>query len=192
MSTADATQKLIEGSLKGDRRSQQAIYKMYYGKMKAVCLRYATSADEAKDIVQDGFIKVFSQLSRYEGNGSFEGWIRRIMVNLAIDYYRKKKHHFEIDIENSSALREEAEDSYDEVQGGEEDYDFQPHEIVAAMQLLSPVYRTVFNLYVFENFSHQDIADQLGISVGTSKSNFAKAKKNMRKLLLNNKAKTNE
>ena len=192
MSTEDATQQLIEGSLKGDRRSQQAIYKMYYGKMKAVCLRYASSADEAKDIVQDGFIKVFSQLSRYEGNGSFEGWVRRIMVNLAIDYYRKKKHHFEIDIENSSALREEAEDGYDEENGNEEDYDFQPHEIVAAMQLLSPVYRTVFNLYVFENFSHQEIADQLGISVGTSKSNFAKAKKNMRKLLLNNKAKTNE
>jgi RNA polymerase sigma-70 factor (ECF subfamily) len=192
VSTEDATQQLIEGSLKGDRRSQQAIYKMYYGKMKAVCLRYASSADEAKDIVQDGFIKVFSQLSRYEGNGSFEGWVRRIMVNLAIDYYRKKKHHFEIDIENSSALREEAEDGYDEENGNEEDYDFQPHEIVAAMQLLSPVYRTVFNLYVFENFSHQEIADQLGISVGTSKSNFAKAKKNMRKLLLNNKAKTNE
>ena len=140
---------------------------MYFGKMKAVCLRYASSTDEAKDMVQDGFIKVFSSLEKFEGNGSLEGWIRRIMVNLSIDQYRKKKHTVDLDLENI--------------------YDFQPHHIVEAMQQLTPVYRTVFNLYVFENFSHQEISEKLGISLGTSKSNYSKAKKNMKKILIKNK-----
>ena len=158
---------------------------MYYGKMKAVCLRYASSTDEAKDMVQDGFIKVFSSLEKFEGNGSLEGWIRRIMVNLSIDQYRKKKHHVDLDLENSKHFVEESADEEDEQES--DIYDFQPHHIVEAMQLLTPVYRTVFNLYVFENFSHQEISEKLGISLGTSKSNYAKAKKNMKKILLKNK-----
>jgi RNA polymerase sigma-70 factor (ECF subfamily) len=178
-------QELIDGCLKGDSRSQHAVYKMYYGKMKAVCLRYASSTDEAKDMVQDGFIKVFSSLEKFEGNGSLEGWIRRIMVNLSIDQYRKKKHHVDLDLENSKHLVEENTEEEDELES--DIYDFQPHHIVEAMQQLSPVYRTVFNLYVFENFSHQEISEKLGISLGTSKSNYAKAKKNMKKILLKNK-----
>lgn len=158
---------------------------MYYGKMKAVCLRYASSTDEAKDMVQDGFIKVFSSLEKFEGNGSLEGWIRRIMVNLSIDQYRKKKHHVDLDLENSKHFVEESVDEEDEQES--DIYDFQPHHIVEAMQQLTPVYRTVFNLYVFENFSHQEISEKLGISLGTSKSNYAKAKKNMKKILLKNK-----
>ena len=153
--------------------------------MKAVCLRYASSTDEAKDMVQDGFIKVFSSLEKFEGNGSLEGWIRRIMVNLSIDQYRKKKHHVDLDLENSKHFIEESADEEDEHES--DIYDFQPHHIVEAMQQLTPVYRTVFNLYVFENFSHQDISEKLGISLGTSKSNYAKAKKNMKKILLKNK-----
>jgi RNA polymerase sigma-70 factor (ECF subfamily) len=178
-------QELIDGCLKGDSRSQHAVYKMYYGKMKAVCLRYASSTDEAKDMVQDGFIKVFSSLEKFEGNGSLEGWIRRIMVNLSIDQYRKKKHHVDLDLENSKHLVEENTEEEDELES--DIYDFQPHHIVEAMQQLTPVYRTVFNLYVFENFSHQEISEKLGISLGTSKSNYSKAKKNMKKILLKNK-----
>ena len=185
MSTERSQQELIDGCLKGDSRSQNAIYKMYYGKMKAVCLRYASSTDEAKDMVQDGFIKVFSSLEKFEGNGSLEGWIRRIMVNLSIDQYRKKKHHVDLDLENSKHLVEENTEEEDELES--DIYDFQPHHIVEAMQQLSPVYRTVFNLYVFENFSHQEISEKLGISLGTSKSNYSKAKKNMKKILLKNK-----
>ncbi len=158
---------------------------MYYGKMKAVCLRYASSTDEAKDMVQDGFIKVFSSLEKFEGNGSLEGWIRRIMVNLSIDQYRKKKHTVDLDLENSKHYVEESADEEDMQES--DIYDFQPHHIVEAMQHLTPVYRTVFNLYVFENFSHQEISEKLGISLGTSKSNYAKAKKNMKKILLKNK-----
>ena len=185
MSIERSQQELIDGCLKGDSRSQNAIYKMYYGKMKAVCLRYASSTDEEKDMVQDGFIKVFSSLEKFEGNGSLEGWIRRIMVNLSIDQYRKKKHHVDLDLENSKHLVEENTEEEDELES--DIYDFQPHHIVEAMQQLSPVYRTVFNLYVFENFSHQEISEKLGISLGTSKSNYSKAKKNMKKILLKNK-----
>ncbi len=185
MSIERSQQDLIDGCLKGDSRSQHAIYKMYYGKMKAVCLRYASSTDEAKDMVQDGFIKVFSSLEKFEGNGSLEGWIRRIMVNLSIDQYRKKKHHVDLDLENSKLLVEENAEEEEEKES--EIYDFQPHHIVEAMQQLTPVYRTVFNLYVFENFSHQEISEKLGISLGTSKSNYSKAKKNMKKILLKNK-----
>lgn len=187
MSTERSQQELIDGCLKGDSRSQHAIYKMYYGKMKAVCLRYASSTDEAKDMVQDGFIKVFSSIEKFEGNGSLEGWIRRIMVNLSIDQYRKKKHHVDLDLENSKHFVEESDDEDEEQESTI--YDFQPHHILEAMQQLTPVYRTVFNLYVFENFSHQEISEKLGISLGTSKSNYSKAKKNMKKILLKNKIK---
>ena len=185
MSIERSQQELIDGCLKGDSRSQHAVYKMYYGKMKAVCLRYASSTDEAKDMVQDGFIKVFSSLEKFEGNGSLEGWIRRIMVNLSIDQYRKKKHTVDLDLENSKHYVEESAEEDDEHEP--DIYDFQPHHIVEAMQQLTPVYRTVFNLYVFENFSHQEISEKLGISLGTSKSNYSKAKKNMKKILIKNK-----
>jgi RNA polymerase sigma-70 factor, ECF subfamily len=177
--------ELIEGCLRGDRRSQQLVYKMLYGKMKAVCLRYTKDADHAMDVLQEGFIKVFQNMEKYTGQGSFEGWVRRIMVNLSIDNFRKQKHDLVL-----LGDRERAEEWEDEPENEDEEediYDFRPNQIIEAMQQLSPAYRTVFNLYVFENYTHQDIAEALGISVGTSKSNYAKARKNMKKLLLKNK-----
>ncbi|MFN8698596.1 MAG: RNA polymerase sigma factor [Flavobacteriales bacterium] len=175
--------ELIQGCLKGDRRSQQLVYKMYYGKMKAVCLRYTRDADQALDVLQEGFIRVFQNMERYTGSGSFEGWIRRIMVNLSIDRFRKSKQDFLVLQDYSGIENVGEEENYEEE---EEEFDFKPHQIIEAMQQLSPAYRTVFNLFVFENYTHQDIADALGISVGTSKSNYAKARKNMKKLLLKN------
>jgi RNA polymerase sigma-70 factor (ECF subfamily) len=184
-------QQLIQGCLNGDRRSQQAVYKLLYGKMKAVCLRYTKDSDQAMDVLQEGFIKVFQNMEKYTGVGSFEGWVRRIMVNLSIDRFRKQKNDFLLLNSNMSP-----EDFEDEIEDEEDenavDYDFKPSQIIEAMQQLSPAYRTVFNLYVFENYTHQDIADSLGISVGTSKSNYAKAKRNMKKILLKNFGKTNE
>ena len=181
-------QALIDGCLKGDRRSQQAIHKMFYGKMKAVCMRYTRDSDQSNDVLQEGFLKVFNNLDKYTGVGTFEGWMRRIMVNLSIDRYRRLKHDLVLlgeqnDIENwGGETDEETEDS------GENDeiYDITPEQIIDAMQQLTPAYRTVFNLYVYEDYTHQDIAEALGISVGTSKSNYAKAKKNMKKLLTKN------
>jgi RNA polymerase sigma-70 factor (ECF subfamily) len=181
-------QALIDGCLKGDRRSQQAIHKMFYGKMKAVCMRYTRDSDQAMDVLQEGFLKVFNNLDKYTGVGTFEGWMRRIMVNLSIDRFRRLKNdivllHEQNDIENWGG---EADDDSDDSDEGEEIYDITPEQIIDAMQQLTPAYRTVFNLYVYEDYTHQDIAEALGISVGTSKSNYAKAKKNMKKLLTKN------
>jgi RNA polymerase sigma-70 factor, ECF subfamily len=177
----------IEGCLKGDRRSQQAIHKLYYGRMKVVCMRYTRDTDQAEDVLQEGFIKVFQQLEKYSGLGSFEGWVRRIMVNLAIDRFRKLKHDFvSVDDDRRWELAQPSEEDEDETDGSAY-ADITPEQIIDAMQQLTPAYRTVFNLYVYEDYNHQQIAEALGISVGTSKSNYAKAKKNMRKLLTRNK-----
>jgi RNA polymerase sigma-70 factor (ECF subfamily) len=140
------------------------------------------------DVLQEGFLKVFNNLEKYTGVGTFEGWMRRIMVNLSIDRYRRLKHDLVLlgeqnDIENWSGGTDEESDDSDE---NEEIYDITPEQIIDAMQQLTPAYRTVFNLYVYEDYTHQDIAEALGISVGTSKSNYAKAKKNMKKLLTKN------
>lgn len=156
---------------------------MFYGKMKAICMRYTRDNDQAMDIVQDGFIKVFHSLDKYTGVGSFEGWMRRIIVNLCIDRFRRMKrdvvlYEDGVTLEN---YEDEPEDETDE--DVSEIYNITQEQIIEAMQQLSPAYRTVFNLYVFENYSHQEIAEALEISIGTSKSNYAKARKNMKKLL---------
>lgn len=195
MSENKQLQALLDGCLRGDRKSQQAVYKLFYGKMKAVCMRYTRDQDQARDVLQEGFVKVFQNLEKYTGVGSFEGWVRRIMVNMSIDRFRKLKHDFVLlgenqDIEN---WREHAdEESDDEEDPDDYIYDITPEQIIEAMQQLSPAYRTVFNLYVFEDYSHQEIAEALGINVGTSKSNFAKARKNMKKLLIKNTKTSNE
>lgn len=151
--------------------------------MKAICMRYTRDGDQAMDIVQDGFIKAFNSLERYTGIGSFEGWMRRIIVNLCIDRFRKLKRDFVL-LEDNHILENYEEEAEDEQESeNNEIYNITPEQIVEAMQQLSPAYRTVFNLYVFENYSHQDIAEALEISIGTSKSNYAKARKNMKKLL---------
>ena len=188
MAETKQLQALIEGCLKGDRRSQQAVHKMFYGKMKVVCMRYTRDSDHAMDVLQEGFLKVFNNLEKYTGVGTFEGWMRRIMVNLSIDRYRRLKHDLVLlgeqnDIENWSGGTDDESDDSDE---NEEIYDITPEQIIDAMQQLTPAYRTVFNLYVYEDYTHQEIAEALGISVGTSKSNYAKAKKNMKKLLTTN------
>ncbi len=184
-------QQLIKGCLEGDRKAQQAVYKLLYGKMKVVCMRYTRDTDQALDVLQEGFIKVFQNMERYSGAGSFEGWVRRIMVNLSIDRFRKQKNDFLL--LNGSTSIEDYEDAVEDESDVESvDYDFTPEQVLEAMQQLSPAYKTVFNLYVFENYTHQDIAEALSISIGTSKSNFAKAKRNMKKILLKYYGKTDE
>jgi len=153
-------------------------------------MRYTRDSDHAQDILQEGFIKVFANIDRYTGTGSFEGWIRRIMVNLAIDYFRRSKNDFVL--LNNDHTMEEFEDEFAEESEEEVEYEFKPSQIIEAMQQLSPAYRTIFNLYVFENLTHKDIAEKLGISVGTSKSNFSKAKSNLKKILLKDFRKANE
>lgn len=180
--TKQELQDLIGGCLDNNRRCQQQIYEQFYGKMLGVCMRYANDLDSGKDLVQEGFIKLFANLHKYKSDGSFEGWVRRIFVNNAIDSFRRKKHR-EIVPENDYQILNLADDKDEHAFLDEEEETIKPKDVIAAMQQLSPAYKMVFNLYVMENYAHQEIADEIGISVGTSKSNLAKARMNMRKIL---------
>lgn len=173
---------LINGCVRGKRKSQEELFKRYYSKMMIVSMRYTKNADEAADILQDGFLKVFAKLEAYNYEGSFEGWIRRIIANTAIDQLRKRKNDF-ILLQEDQSLEDFAELIEEDLE--EEEVEFKPDQVLAAMHELSPAYRTIFNLYVFENLTHKEIADKLDISVGTSKSNLAKAKRNLAKILRN-------
>lgn len=181
----------IEGSVKGDSRSQELIFRTYYGKMMGVTMRYAKDENLAKDLVQESFIKVFEKVRVYNHQGSFEGWIRRIVVNTAIDHFRKKKKEL---------LVLDEDDSYDGKYGlqTEEEVDdgfyasIKPEMVVKALSQLSPAYKLVFNMYVVEGYSHKEIAEELDINIGTSKSNLAKAKQKLKKILLNNINQSNE
>jgi RNA polymerase sigma-70 factor (ECF subfamily) len=143
-------------------------------------MRYHSDHDRVQDIVQEGFLKVFSNIEGYTSKGSFEGWMRRIMVNTAIDAIRKVKAN-RMDATEDEHLEVLVGVEEEEEETGRE---FTVQEILDAMEQLSPSYRAVFNLYVFDNYSHQEIAERLGISVGASKSNFAKAKRNVKRILL--------
>ena len=132
-----------------------------------------------RDILQEGFIKVFSNIKSYGGNGSFEGWIRRIITNTAIDFYRKNKNSA---VEANSEIVESSGNLFVEDENGEPEYiNISTQEVLNAVQGLSPAYRTVFSLYAIDGFTHKEIALKLGISEGTSKSNLAKAKINLRR-----------
>lgn len=164
---------LIAGCIAGDRIMQEELYNRFAPKMYAVCLRYANNADDAQDLLQEGFIKVYKNIHRFRAEGSFEGWIRRVFINSSIEHLRKKsaklitvseKEEGTIEDTDISALDSMAE-----------------KDIIRLIQELSPGYRTVFNLYVIEGFSHKEIGEQLGISEGTSKSQLARAKSILQK-----------
>ena len=175
----------IEGCKNGNRLSQQWVFDRYYRLMFGVCLRYTNDTDRVQDMVQEGFLKVFTNIEGYTSKGSFEGWMRRIMVNTAIDTIRKVKAD-RMDATDDKHLEVLVGVEEEEEETGRE---FTVQEILDAMEQLSPSYRAVFNLYVFDNLGHQEISDRLGISVGTSKSNLAKARRNLRDLLLTQKGK---
>lgn len=157
---------LIKGCIEGNIRMQKELYDKFSPKMYAVCLRYMGNADDAQDILQEGFIKVFRNLERFRGEGSFEGWIRRIFVNTAIEQIRKRK----IDV---SLTEKEEIIEYKSVSAVD---NINEKDLLKIVSELSPGYRSVFNMYVVEGFSHKEIGDLLGISEGTSKSQLARAR----------------
>lgn len=159
---------LIKGCIAGDRRMQEELYRRFAPKMYAVCLRYANNADDAQDLLQEGFIKVYRNLHRFRGEGSFEGWIRRVFVNTSIEHFRKKSAHLSSVSEKEEATIEDTDITALDT--------LAEKDIVSIIQELSPGYRTVFNLYVVEGYSHKEIGEMLGISEGTSKSQLARAK----------------
>src|SRR4030095_11334108 len=172
----------IQGCVLNDRLSQKKIYTSFYNYAMTICSIYTNNYDDSVEILNDGFLKVFKEIYRYQPayadtTHSFKGWLRKIMVYTAIDHFRKnRKHRFIMELDSEviqvSAGREDALDriSYD--------------EIITAMQKLTPGYRIIFNLFIIENFSHEEISRQLGISVGTSKSNLARARKQFQKIFL--------
>lgn len=158
---------LIRGCMEGNRRMQEELYRRFSPRMYAVCLRYAGNAEEAEDILQEGFIKVFKKLDSFRSEGSFEGWVRRIFVNTAIEHFRRKRYLMPVTEKEENTIEGKYTSVLDEL--GAKD-------IMALIQDLSPGYRTVFNMYVVEGYTHKEIADMLGISEGTSKSQLSRAK----------------
>ena len=158
---------LIQGCIAGERKMQEELYKRFSPKMYAVCLRYAGNGDDAQDILQDGFIKIYKNLARFRSEGSFEGWIRRIFVNTSIEHLRRKTYLKPISEKEENIIPYKEKSVLDKL--GEKD-------IMNLIKELSPGYRTVFNLYVVEGYTHKEIGDILGISEGTSKSQLARAR----------------
>lgn len=158
---------LIRGCLQNNAAMQKKLYDKYAAKMYGIALRYAHSQEDAKDILQDGFVKVYKNLNKYKGTGSFEGWMRRIMVNTAIEHYRKKNNTYEIQASHEESITDGDLTALDKLATA---------EILNMVKALPNGYRTVFNLFAIEGYAHKEIAEMLNISEGTSKSQYARAK----------------
>ena len=175
-------QKLIEGCIEGKRKSFNLLYKKYAAVMLGVCMRYCRDSQEAEDILQEGFIKVFSRIDQFRMEGSFEGWIKRVMINTAVNHYHKNlKHanHSDIDkIEDYYVVNDQMnEDVSSTPQGLSRD------KLLELIRNLPKGYQMVFNLYAIEGYSHQEIADILDVSVNTSKSQLFKARRYLKNLI---------
>lgn len=157
----------MEGCIAGKRQAQEDLYKMFAPRMYAVCLRYSRDQDEARDNLQDGFIKVFENMKQFKGLGSFEGWVRRIMVNTALQKYRGHYQLYALSDQESKAGNIPVENIMESI--GE-------RELLEMIQELPPRYKLVFNMYAIEGYAHKEIAEMLGITEGTSKSNLSRAR----------------
>lgn len=181
LTTGELTQH-IKGCVRNSRESQEIIYSSFYGYALSICIRYAGNHDDAQEILNEGFLKIFKEIHKYkpsyaDGMASFTGWLRKIMMYTSIDHYRKNKKHL-LNIQSDPALLQIAAPYETAIE--KMTYD----EILKAIQLLSPAYRTVFNLFVIDGLSHIEISKKLGIAEGTSKSNLSKARIHLQKILL--------
>lgn len=164
---------LINRCSRGDRKAQEHLYYSYYGYTMSIALRFSASREMAEEIVNDSFLKVFAKIESHDADRSFKAWIRKIVVNTALDYNRK-------DLKNFDTI-ELIEDKCDII---DENFEFpQAEEIITLLQKLSPMYRMVFNLYIMEGYSHEEIAQKLNISVNTSRSNLSRAKERIIELV---------
>lgn len=171
---------LIKECQANKRAAQGKIYKLFSAQLFSVCLRYSNNYEDAQDTFQEGFITVFNKINQYRFEGSFEGWLRRIMVNTCIEKHRNKTHLYVVN-------EELIPDVDDESHPDEEAYEEHSYaEILSFVQQLPERYRQVFNLYVIEEYSHQEIAEMLNISVGTSKSNLSRAREKLKELIKKN------
>ena len=166
--------ELLDGCLRKNRRSQELLYKQFYGYAMSICLRYTRSREEAKEILNDGFMKVFTKLESFDSDRSFKTWLSRIMINTALDHYRQEVRR---DVFDDVEMAEQV--SVDETVISKLAHD----ELVGLIQKLTPSYRIVFSLSVIDGYTHEEIADQLNISVGASKSNLSRAREKLREML---------
>lgn len=168
-------QNLIQACANKERWAQQLLYKEHYSKMMGVCLRYSNNKEDAQDILHEGFIKVFKNIAKYQPGTSITAWIRRIMINTSIDFYRKNVRRRTEDLDQAYSISSSDADAISQVT---------EKEILESVQKLSPAYRAVFNLYIIEGFSHKEIAGQLEITESTSRSNLVKARMKLKELLI--------
>jgi RNA polymerase sigma factor (sigma-70 family) len=168
--------ELIEGCKRKHPKSQRDLYERFSGKMYSLCLRYIKEEAEAEDVLVGGFMKIFNKIEQYQKEGSFEGWIRKIMVNESLQYIRQNKNmYLQVNIENAQySLNTEAIESQ-----------LAAEDLLKMVSQLPMGYRTIFNLYAIEGYSHQEIADMLDISVNTSKSQLSRARALLQKALSN-------
>jgi RNA polymerase sigma factor (sigma-70 family) len=165
---------LIKGCIKGDRASQKQLYELHSPKMYAVCYRYVKDSMEAQDILVTAFTKVFDKIAQFKNEGSFEGWIRRIMVNEALTCLRKQRTmYLETDIEQA-----DREPDYDNLSDH-----LEAEDLLKMIAQLPAGYRVVFNMYAIDGYSHKEIADHLNISENTSKSQLSRARVYLQKIL---------
>jgi RNA polymerase sigma factor (sigma-70 family) len=173
---------LLGGCRNNSRHSQQQMYELLKDYAMRICYRYLTTFEEAEEVMNEGFVKLFKHIHQFEENrhdqvmAALKGWFRRILVNTCIDQLRKTSSFL-----NGHTLKETHEYIADAGESGIDKLSYK--EIVASIKDLSPAYRAVFNLFVIEGLSHEEISRQLGISVGSSKSNLSKARENLRKIL---------
>ena len=160
-------ENLIKRCIQGESKAQKQLYDYFSRVLYGICLRYSQNPDDAKDILQEGFIKIFSKISQYSGKGSFEGWIKRVMVNTALEFYRSNKVHT-----GQSDVYEQVEISFSSFSLER----ISQKELLIAMNNLALGYKTVLNLYAIEGYSHAEIAEMMGISEGTSKSQLSRAR----------------
>ncbi len=165
---------LIKGCIEGNPQMQRLLYDRFSSKMYGVCLRYAENTEDANDVMQEGFIKVYKSLSKFRAEGSFEGWIRRIFVNTSIEHYRKKVKLYNVTEVQENTIEDNDLDALDSLA---------TKDILNIVNELSPGYKQVFNMHVIEGYSHKEIADVLGITEGTSKSQLARAKGVLKKII---------
>jgi RNA polymerase sigma factor (sigma-70 family) len=169
--------EIIEQCQKNDRKAQELLYRRYSNVLFSICLRYSGNYENAQDVFQEGFILIFKKITQYSFSGSFEGWIKRVMVNLNLEKHRQKEIWL-TEIEENMPLIDEEDNDLNDFQN----VNYQ--DLIKYVQNLPTQYRQVFNLYVFEEYTHNEIAESLKISPGTSKSNLSRAREILRKELM--------
>jgi RNA polymerase sigma factor (sigma-70 family) len=167
--------QIVQGCKAGSHKAYEMLYKRFYRVLFVIALRYAASREEAEDILQDAFVKVFHNIRNYNESGSFEGWIKRIVQNTAINYYRAR-----LKFQHNDEGTEQSDDSFEKIMSG-----LDAKNILGLLNRLPEGYRLIINLYAIDGYSHAEIATMLGISAGTSKSQLFKAKRQLRELLAN-------